>query len=44
VPMGDDVWEVIATDGAGNPLSAPVRLYTSATDSKWYYLVFTSRP
>ncbi|PKO23186.1 MAG: hypothetical protein CVU38_05365 [Chloroflexi bacterium HGW-Chloroflexi-1] len=45
VPMGDDVWwEVIATDGAGNPLSSPVRLYTSAANSKWYYVVFTSRP
>jgi hypothetical protein len=44
VPMGDDVWEVMAADGAGTPLSAPVRFYTSIANSKWYYVVFTSRP
>ena len=43
-PMGDGAWEVTATDGAGNPLSQPVRLNTSATDSKWYYVVFRSNP
>jgi uncharacterized protein YgiM (DUF1202 family) len=43
VPMGDDAWEVTVTDGAGNPLSAPVRLNTSASNPKWYYLVFTSK-
>ena len=42
VPMGDGVWEVTAVDGAGTPLSQPVRLNTSATDSKWYYVVFRS--
>ena len=44
VPMGDDVWEVRATDGAGNPLSAPVRFSTSVAQSKWYYVVFSGRP
>ena len=44
VPMGDGVWEVTATDGGGNPLSQPVRFNTSATNSKWYYLVFRSNP
>lgn len=43
VPMGDDVWEVTVTDGAGTPISAPVRLQTSVAASKWYYIVFTSR-
>ena len=42
VPMGDGVWEVTAVDGAGTPLSQPVRFSTSATDSKWYYVVFRS--
>ncbi len=42
--MGDDIWEVSAADGAGNPISAPVRFNTSANQSKWYYVVFTSRP
>jgi uncharacterized protein YgiM (DUF1202 family) len=41
VPMGDGVWEVTVTDGAGNPLSAPVRINTSVAKSMWYYLVFT---
>ena len=44
VPMGDDRWEVTATDRFGNPLSAPVLFDTSAANSKWYYVVFTSRP
>ena len=44
VPMGDAVWEVTATDGAGNPLSQPVRFNTSVADSKWYYVVFRSNP
>jgi len=39
--MGDDVWEVTVTDGAGNPLSAAVRLNTSVAKSKWYYVIFT---
>jgi hypothetical protein len=43
VPAGDDTWEVTATDGAGNALSAPVRLNTTANDTKWYYLIFTQR-
>lgn len=43
-PMGDGVWEVTAADGAGNPLSQPVRFNTSASDSKWYYVVFRSNP
>jgi hypothetical protein len=44
IPMGDGVWEVTATDGGGNALSQPVRFNTSATDSKWYYVVFRSNP
>ena len=44
VPMGDGVWEVTATDGAGTPLSQPVRFNTSASDAKWYYIVFRSNP
>jgi hypothetical protein len=44
VPMGDGVWEVTAVDGGGSPLSQPVRLNTSASDSKWYYVVFRSNP
>lgn len=43
VPLGDDVWEVTAVDGANNPVSSPVRLPTSAANSEWYYIVFTSR-
>jgi len=43
IPLDDDVWEVAVTDGAGNPLSAPVRINTTMKDSKWYNLVFTSR-
>jgi uncharacterized protein YgiM (DUF1202 family) len=42
VHMGDDVWSVTVTDGAGNPLSAPVRINTTVAHAKWYYLVFTS--
>ncbi len=42
-PLGDDVWEVTAVDGADNPVSSPVRLYTSVANSEWYYIVFTSR-
>lgn len=44
MPAGDDVWEVQATDGGGQPLSLPVRLTTSITNPKWYYVVFTSLP
>jgi hypothetical protein len=44
VPLGDDVWEVTATDGGGKPLSTPVRITTSATNPKWYHVVFTSAP
>jgi hypothetical protein len=44
VPMGDAVWEVTATDGAGNPLSQSVSFNTSATNSKWYYVVFSNNP
>jgi uncharacterized protein YgiM (DUF1202 family) len=43
VPMGDDMWEVTVTDGAGTPISSPVRLNTSVANSKWYYVVFTNR-
>jgi len=44
IPMGDGIWEVTACDGAGNALSLPVQLNTSVINSKWYYIVFTSRP
>jgi hypothetical protein len=44
VPLGDDVWEVTATDGGGKPLSTPVRITTSAANPKWHYIVFTSAP
>ncbi len=44
VPMGDDVWEVTATDGGGKPLSTPVRITTSAANPMWYSITFTSRP
>jgi uncharacterized protein YgiM (DUF1202 family) len=45
VPMGDDVWEVTVTDGAGTPISQPARIPTSGgSASKWYHIVFTSRP
>ncbi len=44
VLLEDDVWEVTATDGGGKPLSTPVRLNTSASNPKWYYIVFTSLP
>lgn len=44
IPLGDDVWEVTAVDGADNPVSSPVRLPTSVASSKWYYIIFTSRP
>jgi hypothetical protein len=44
VPIGDDVWEITVTDGGGTPISLPVRIPTSATNSKWYYVVFTNRP
>jgi hypothetical protein len=43
VPMGDDVWEVTATDGGGQPVSAPVRITTSVGKPNWFYVVFTSR-
>ncbi|HEX9116543.1 MAG TPA: SH3 domain-containing protein, partial [Anaerolineae bacterium] len=43
VARGDDVWEITATDGAGVPLSAPVRLNTSVANNSWYYLTFSSR-
>jgi len=44
VPMGDDVWEVTATDGGGKPLSTPVRITTSTANPMWYSITFTSRP
>jgi uncharacterized protein YgiM (DUF1202 family) len=43
VPLTAGAWEVTATDGAGNPLSAPVRLVYNPDKSKWYYIVFTTR-
>lgn len=43
-PLGDDVWEVTATDGGGKPLSTPVRINTSSSNPKWYHIVFTSAP
>lgn len=43
-PLGDDVWEVTATDGGGKPVSTPVRIATSSANPKWYHIVFTSRP
>jgi hypothetical protein len=43
VPAGDDDWEVRVTDGAGVPLSAPVVLHSTSTDTKWFWVVFTSR-
>lgn len=42
--LGDDVWEVTATDGGGKPLSTPVRITTSAANPKWYHITFTSAP
>jgi hypothetical protein len=44
VPLGDEVWEVTATDGGGTPLSTPVRVTTSASNPKRYYMVFSSAP
>ncbi len=44
VPLGDDVWEVTALDGANNPISTPVRLATSIANSQWYYVIFTGQP
>ena len=44
VALGDGAWEVTATDGGGNALSQPVRFNVSSANSKWYYVVFTSRP
>lgn len=44
VPLGNDVWEVTVTTGGGDPVSAPVRVTTSAADPKWYYMVFTGKP
>ena len=46
VPMGNGAWEVQVVDRAEPPnvLSLPVRFNTSETNSKWYYVVFTSRP
>lgn len=40
---GDEVWEVMVTDGGGAQLSSPVRLITSKNQPRWYYLVFTNR-
>jgi hypothetical protein len=42
-PAGDEAWEVTVTDGANNPLSVPVRIVTSQSNPKWYYIVFTGR-
>jgi hypothetical protein len=43
VPLGSGPWEVTVVDRAGNPLSTPLRINTSPANSKWYYVVFTSR-
>ncbi len=43
-PPGDDTWEVSVTDGAGVPISAPVRVETNAADPRWHHLIFTSQP
>ena len=42
-PLGPGPWEVTVVDRAGNPQSSPLRINTSPTDSKWYYVVFTSK-
>ena len=42
-PLGTGPWEVTVADRGGNPLSAPVRFNVNPADSKWYYVVFTSR-
>jgi hypothetical protein len=44
MPLMDGVWEIVATDGGGTPLSQPVRVDVSTANSKWYYVVFTNRP
>jgi hypothetical protein len=43
-PLGPGPWEVTVVDRAGNPQSSPLRINTtSPTNSKWYYVVFTSK-
>ncbi len=42
-PLGPGPWEVTVVDRAGNPVSSPVRINTNPANSKWYYVVFTSR-
>ncbi len=42
IPAGDATWEIAATDGGGRVLSQPVRVYTSAANPKWFYVVFRS--
>lgn len=46
VTMDDDVWEIAVVDRASPPnlVSSPIRITTSVAASKWYYIVFTSRP
>jgi uncharacterized protein YgiM (DUF1202 family) len=40
VKTGDEAWEVMVADGGGKTLSDPVRLVTSSTNNKWFYMVF----
>ena len=42
-PLGPGPWEVTVVDRAGNPQSSPLRINTSPINSKWYYVVFTSK-
>lgn len=43
-PLDEGFWEISAADSAGVSLSSPVRVYANVANSKWFYVVFTSRP